>query len=400
MNNFTPNKYRVKLFSQPHKPFFLAGIVNAIVYMMILFLHFSNLFYINESVFIYHVYTFMFIVFTQFFTAFLFTTFPRFLSTPPIEEKRYVRIFYILNGFSLLFIISLYFNIPIFISMLGIFAANLMILLILDQSDRVSKLLNKYDTNWILRTFKLGLAAHILFIASALGFDMPSFVSSFAVNISFFLYSFMLILTISQKMIPFFTSKKVSGYMINKSKNFLEIVFVLLSLKVLSASFYIEKYFFIIDLLLFAVMVKELLLWKLPTLKSPSILWVLHISLYWIPIGFLIFFIDNLMQFAFNGNIVFEKTAIHFLAIGYFTTILIGFGTRIILGHSGRTPEADAFTVKLFFFIQFLVVFRVFAGFILNFDSTLYIDMILASSILWIILFILWSKRYISILFE
>ena len=117
----------------------------------------------------------------------------------------------------------------------------------------------------------------------------------------------------------------------------------------------------IADIPLFIIITKELIRWKLPLFKVPAIMWILYLGLYWIPLAFLISIIEGLMAF-YDPNIVFEKAVIHTLALGYFITVLIGFGTRVILGHSGSTPHANKFAIFIFV-IQFVpALFAIIAG--------------------------------------
>jgi uncharacterized protein involved in response to NO len=80
--------------------------------------------------------------------------------------------------------------------------------------------------------------------------------------------------------------------------------------------------------------------------------------------------------------------------------LLIGFGTRIILGHAGQKPAADRYAIMLFWSVQVVVLVRMATGLMLNSEMSLYIEMITASALLWLGLFLLWSKRYIPLLFK
>ncbi len=91
------------LSSKPHKLFFLGGISNAIVFMVLMLMHYLGSVSSEMALSIHHAYAMMFTVFTQFFTAFLFTMFPRFLSTQPVSGARYIPIFLLFNVFSIIF---------------------------------------------------------------------------------------------------------------------------------------------------------------------------------------------------------------------------------------------------------------------------------------------------------
>lgn len=191
---------------------------------------------------------------------------------------------------------------------------------------------------------------------------------------------------------------KVQGYIINKSKNLMEMLFVLLVLKVLILSFGTVELNLLADIPLFILFVRELIKWKLPVFNTIAIMWVLFISLYWIPFAFFISILESLSAF-FNTGIIFEKAVIHTIALGYFVTVLIGFGTRVVLGHSGQTPHADKFAITIFIAVQFIALVRIFASLSSNMNLD-YIFFINLSSILLIAGLIIWSSRYLIILFK
>jgi len=157
----------------------------------------------------------------------------------------------------------------------------------------------------------------------------------------------------------------------------------------------------LIDGALFVVTLRELIRWRLPVRKVEAILWVLYLSLVWVPIGFLLFFLEGFTPLILGSEgWMFEKAPLHAIGIGYFTTLLIGFGTRIILGHAGQKPAADRYAIMLFWSVQVVVLVRMATGLMLNSEMSLYIEMITASALLWLGLFLLWSKRYIPLLFK
>ena len=392
----------LNLAQKPHKLFFFGGIVNAMIAMAMVLLQYQGILYAKVIFSVCHAYTLIFAVFTQFFSAFLLTMFPRFLATPEVPVKRYLPPFLLLNGSSLLFVASVYFTTPLTaIASAGQFVAYLMIGKALWDVQRQSRVTERYDTNWILATLASGAVFHLLFLITFIGADQLS-VTRAAINGGFFLYLLMMIVTLSQKMIPFFSEKKVAGYQANRSRYFLESLAFLLVLKVfLPIAQPGSGQTFWIDGLLLVVVLRELIRWRLPLFRVDAILWVLYLSLAWMPVAFLLFFIEGVGQLVYGVDAIeFEKVALHTLAIGYFTTLLIGFGSRIILGHAGFKPIADRFTILLFWLVQLVAVVRITAGFALNSGAILYADLIAWAAGLWLLLFVLWSKRYAGYLFH
>ena len=388
-----------KFSSQPHQPFFVSGILFFILFMSLFVAIYSNIITLDSSILTYHAYSMIFVIFIQFFLGFLFVVFPRFLIQAEIEIKTYMKQFLLYFFASLGVLLTLiFYSEATFIFQILMLIAQIMSFNLLYSIHKKSIVKVKEDTKWILIAFFAGLISHGLFILSNVDFSYSYEVSKFAINSGFYLFIFMIIFTISQRMIPFFTTAKDPTYKINKSENILSLVFIFLALKVLLLSFDNAKINLIADIPLFIIITKELIRWKLPLFKVPAIMWILYLGLYWIPIAFLISIIEGLMAF-YDPNIVFEKAVIHTLALGYFITVLIGFGTRVILGHSGSTPHANKFAIFIFIFVQIVVLFRIFTSFSLNFELN-YITLLNLTAILLIFGLLLWSSRYITILLK
>ena len=256
----------------------------------------------------------------------------------------------------------------------------------------------KYDTKWVLISFSFGLISNFLFIVSYIDLPYSYLLKQISIYSGFYLFLFMLIFSISQRMVPFFTSGKIPNYVINKSKNFLEIVFSLLVLKVILLSYGKTELNLLADIPLFILFTKELIKWKIDYRKVTAIMWVLYLSLYWIPIAFFVSSLESII-YIINSNIVFEKAVIHIIALGFFSTILLGFGTRVILGHSGNTPTANKFTTYIYLLFQGVVLFRVFAALSINFDLN-YQYLILFSGISFITIFLIWGIKYLPYLLK
>ena len=103
---------------------------------------------------------------------------------------------------------------------------------------------------------------------------------------------------------------------------------------------------------------------------SPAILKILHISLYWLIASLLIGGLIGLIEMLTGMD--FMQMDVHLLALGFVTTMLIGFGPRVTLGHSGQPPHADATTLKAFYLLQVVVIGRLIFSVVLVFKSHLF----------------------------
>jgi uncharacterized protein involved in response to NO len=182
--------------------------------------------------------------------------------------------------------------------------------------------------------------------------------------------------------------------MVGKNDNLLKVIFSLLLVHVALESIYTNSSF-IVDILIGAFLARELLRWKLQFPNPNPLLWILHTALYWVPVAFILSGLTNLISLF--SNISFLALDVHLLAIGFVFTILIGFGTRVTIGHSGNTMQADKWTVRLFYWTQVVVGLRILVSlaaalgwnFMILFDIT---------ATAWIIMFIAWAVRFFAVL--
>ena len=388
-----------KFSSQPHQPFFTSGILFLILFMMLFTASYSNILILDTSVLTFHAYTMVFVIFIQFFLGFLFVVFPRFLTQAEINKKEYMNqfILYFISSLGILLSIIFYSDV-VFVFQIMMLIAQVLSFKLLYSIYYTSLVKVKDDTKWVLISFVAGLIFHTLFIISEIKFLYSHDLSKLSIDAGFYLFIFMVIFVISQRMIPFFTTAKAPNYKPNKSKNLLEIVFALLIFKVVLLSFDNVKLNLLADIPLFVMITRELIKWKLPFFKVPAIMWVLYLGLYWIPFAFFISIVESLMAF-YNPSIIFEKAAIHAMALGYFLTLLVGFGTRVILGHSGTTPHANNFAIFIFIAIQLIALLRIFSSFTLNFGLD-YMFFINLTAVLLIMGLLVWSSKYLTILIK
>ena len=374
------------LFSQPHQPFFLLGFLNAIVAMLLFSLSYKGVLPIVISPLLFHAYSLIFLLFTPAFLAFLFTTFPRFSSTSPIERRSYLLVFGLFAAGSLLFMAGALWSKALLYLAIGLLlAGHLRAVLILWHIYRISPMPDKHDQQWILTGMAAGLIAHTLFILS---FFFP-LLQTLAVQTAIYLYLFLVAFSVAQRMVPFF-----SHCMIEKNMHFLRNIFVLLLLHVILETLHAHLSF-IADAILAYLTAKEIFRWKLPFPNPNPLLWILHLALYWVPAAFLFAAMSNLTALINGTNFLFLD--LHILVLGFVFTILIGFGTRVTLGHSGNRMEVTMWEKVLFNWTQVVVVMRLLTSMAAawGWDFMLLFDL---SVTVWIAMFILWGIRFFTVL--
>jgi uncharacterized protein involved in response to NO len=124
------------------------------------------------------------------------------------------------------------------------------------------------------------------------------------------------------------------------------------------------------------------------TLRQP-IVWVLHVSYAWLPVGL------ALKAVALLSGAAFAAFWLHALTIGALATMILAVMTRASLGHTGRALIVDPLITLAYLFLTVAVVVRVFglSAFRLN-----YAVVIIGSALLWTSAFALFVYVYAPIL--
>jgi uncharacterized protein involved in response to NO len=85
--------------------------------------------------------------------------------------------------------------------------------------------------------------------------------------------------------------------------------------------------------------------WQPQRTFGVPLLWILHLSYAWIPVGFFLLALAAL-------QVVTASAAFHALAVGSMAGLIIGMMTRTTLGHTGRPLKAGAAETAMFWLIQ------------------------------------------------
>ncbi len=387
--NFSEDAQHSYFFSQPHQPFFVLAFVNAIVTMLIFLLSYKGVIHMAITPSHFHAYGFTYLLFTPAFFGFLFTTFPRFASTPVIEKNTYMRIFNFYYIGSTLFLLgSMVSPFLSAVGMITLFIGHTSGYLILKNIYTTTTMEDKHDIYWIQLAMAFGLGAHLIFIVGQLW--VVSFIG-FSTEISTYLYLFLLAFAVAQRMVPFF-----SHCMVEKNMALLKQLFILLVLHILLEGFKTNTSF-VVDLLIAYLTGKEILRWKLPFPNPNPLLMVLHVALFWVPVAFALSGLTNFISLI--SDVSFLALDIHTITLGFVFTILIGFGTRVTLGHSGNQMSADKVTTFLLAWTQVVVLLRILTSFGAAFGLNFMILFDITATA-WLIMFVAWALRFFAVLIQ
>ncbi len=377
-----PNRVEY-FFSQPHQPFFVWGVLSSILFMLLFLLSYKGVVVFDITANLFHAYSLTYIVFTAFFQGFLLTTFPRFSQMPPLEQKIYTTNFTLLVVGTLLFLIGIFsFKIILYLGMIILLANQAYSLYVFYQIYKGSPSSDKYDQFWIMVAFLSGLISNFLILVATISQYLP--LEEFGKQAGIYLYLVFVALSVGQRMIPFF-----SHVMIAKNRKLLRTIYILFGLGLIT-NLSPYPYGFVLFYIAGILLAKEIYRWKLPFKKADPILWILHLAIFWLPVGLLLGGIAELMGVLIHKDFIF--VTLHLVMLGFVTTVLIGFGTRVTLGHSGNMMNTDNQTKMLFYMTQAVVYMRA----LYSFTGTSFLYDIALS--LWLLLFIGWSIKYLPAL--
>jgi uncharacterized protein involved in response to NO len=143
----------------------------------------------------------------------------------------------------------------------------------------------KSDPFWMLVAHAAGLASHLLFVVGMLG-NLAGFQPHWlplAAGVGTWLYLVFLTFVVGQRMIPFF-----SHITPHKPRHFIATVLALLVVKTIAFVWDAKAAEALVTLALGLYLFKTFWNWRLPAFRSPAILWILHLGLFWLPGGLVI----------------------------------------------------------------------------------------------------------------
>jgi uncharacterized protein involved in response to NO len=198
----------------------------------------------------------------------------------------------------------------------------------------------------------------------------------------------LLIVTLGGRVIPMFTGNGIGEKILTTPRLDL--------LAILSTIFFVIAHqinfqgpmLILASLIAFVVHIIRVSIWYHPKIWSKPLVWILHISYYWIVLGF------GLMAGAALGYWSFF-IALHALTIGGISGMILGMISRVSLGHTGRALEPPKLVVVAFVLIPVASLIRVF---IPLFIPSLYTATVILSGIFWVVAMLLFVISYTKIL--
>ncbi len=304
-----------------------------------------------------HGFMMLYSLFVFFVFGFLMTTYPRWMNGEPIPQARYVSTFVLLFSGVLVSYLGLFTS--RWIVALGtvlILAGYLAGLRALWCVFRAAPTRNKhYETllNAALGMAALGVLSYLVWL-----FKEGWYLLELARQIGVWGFMTTVLVTVSHRMLPFFTSCVPGTEPVNQPRGGLMVMLGAVWLHGLLEIAGLLQWTWLVDLPLAVVAGYHLRQWGITRSMHVRLLAVLHIAFAWLVIAAALFAVRSLCIFA-TGLDYLARAPLHALGIGFFVGMTIAMVTRVTLGHSGRALEMDRYTWALFWGIGLSALLRI-----------------------------------------
>lgn len=345
-----------------------------------------------------HAFLMIYGFFSFFILGFLFTTFPSWMNGEKIQPRHFVASCLLMIAGIAIFYLGLATEKLIAATgvaiLLGGFSiavyALLRVLLKAKDKDR------RHSTaaSAALISGWLGIAAYLLWLLTE-----NSIMLDFSRSAGIWFFLLPVVMTVSHRMIPFFSSRVLEDYVLVRP------YWILWLMLACSAAHGILQlwenaftYLWLFDLPLAACAVYLSFTWGLSRSFRVHLLAVLHIAFAWLGLSMLLYGTQSLLFFMSGGELlVFGLAPLHALTIGYFANMVLGMASRVTLGHSGNALVLDKFTWLLFIGFQAAVLLRIFPDLLPDTFGTATMTLYLLAGLSWLICFTLWAARYVPL---
>ncbi len=341
-----------------------------------------------------HMFLMEYALFTFFVFGFLMTTYPRWMRGPSIPRSRYATAFLLLATGTLLYYLGLFTGrlllmVAVALLLAGWGVAVHALLQVYRQASTGDKTYETY-LNIALASGWMGGLSYLLWLVSG-----EPLLLNFSLRAGLWLYLTPVLVTVSHRMIPYFSSCVLTPYTPFQPRWGLHLFWFLLASHGVLEFAGAWELLFLADLPLAMLAVYHSVRWSFRRSFEVRLLAVLHIAFLWLGLGMALFAVQSL-TLLISGTFILGKGPLHAIAIGFTAGMLVAMASRVSLGHSGRPLVADNFTWACFLGVMLTALLRVGAE-IPTANLPVGVNLNLITALAWLACLGPWVARYAPI---
>lgn len=303
-----------------------------------------------------HAFLMIYGVFPFFIFGFLFTVYPRWLREAPIPRNHYVTVFLLFGAGLLLWYPGLVVAAPL----LELAGALLLAGWGMALFSLYRVFLRARQTGLHERLLNLALAAGGLGMAAFLVAVLSGSVSLFlaARETGVWLFLVPVVFLVAHRMIPFFSQSVLMNYLVVQPAWGPPLMLVCVLAHVGLELAGLPQWRFLADGPLAVAALQHSWLWQFRRSFHARLLAMLHIAFLWLGIAMTLYTLQSVLLLA-TGHDLLGRAPLHALGIGFFASMIVAMGSRVLLGHSGRSLLADTRTWLALLGINLSAVVRI-----------------------------------------
>lgn len=393
-----PLTVRDNISAAPHRSLFLAGALQGVLTLLWWVFDLTGRYAIAGSATIWsiaptwaHAFLMTYGFFPFFIFGFLFTTYPNWMNGDKVKPREYMATSVLMVLGVVLFYVGLFTHKAIIIAgvelmLAGWGVAVYVLFRILLTTPAQDKRHARVISAALLMGW-LGVAAYLFWLVTG-----SSTVLDFARHAGIWFFLLPIVLTVSHRMIPFFSSRVLDNY--EMVRPFWMLWLMLAGIVTHGCLQWLElsAYLWIVDFPLAGCAAYLSYRWGFMRSFQVSLLAVLHVSFAWLGVSMALYALQSLI-YLLSGSMLLGLAPLHALGIGFFAGMVLAMASRVTLGHSGRPLELDRFTWLLFLGFQATAVIRILADVVPVIAPMLYV----AAGLAWLGCFVFWAAKYAPI---
>lgn len=389
---------RDHLAAAPHRSLFLAGALQGVLTVLWWIFDLTGRYGIAGSMTAWsivptwaHAFLMIYGFFPFFIFGFLFTTYPNWMNGEKVKPQEYIATCALMAAGVVLFYAGLLTHKVISITgvelMLAGWSIAVYVLFRILLTTPAQDKRHARVTSVALLMGWLGVAAYLVWLVTD-----SAVILNFARHAGIWFFLLPIVLTVSHRMIPFFSSRVLDNYEMVRPFWMLWLMLGCIAAHGLLQWMELTAYLWIVDFPLAGCALYLSYRWGFMRSFQVSLLAVLHVSFAWFGVAMLLYAVQSLVYFA-SGSLVFGLAPLHAIGIGFFSGMILAMASRVTIGHSGRPLELDHFTWLLFLGFQATAVIRILADIVPAIAPMLYV----AAAVVWLACFALWAVKFAPI---